>query len=132
MAVVDDVIAYIDANTALTAGTDLFEGPMSEQPDAQVAVTHYAGEEGEYGMGTGGAAVEIPRIQVMVRDTTMAAAKTTIATIHALLDNKGDLDLNGTRFYLLRSLDGPPFSLGQDTNSRWRRVVNYRIQKVAS
>lgn len=137
MAVVDDIIAYLDPllawATAAAPTPDLVEGPMKELPAACVAVTHYGGEPGEYVMGPSlsGPDLEVARVQVMVRHPLMATAKTRAAEVHALLNNLGDQVLSGKKYHRIAAIDGPPYSLGQDANSNWRRVANYRVEKAA-
>lgn len=133
MAVEADLVSYLDTQSALvTAGTDLFEGPMPELPDACVAVTHYNSERSdEYTMGASLTApgYEVEWVQLMVRHGTKATAKSTADTLHALLDNLQGVTIN-TRLYFQIDSNGPPFSLGQDANLRWRYVSNYQVRKA--
>lgn len=140
MPVETDVVAYLAAaSVGLTAGTNLFEGPMPELPDAApglcVAVTHYASERSDdYTMTPSLTAPgsELERFQVMTRHPTKASAKTTADAVHAKLDNLGTTaNFGGSgRTYFRIDSDGPPFSLAQDANLRWRYVANYQARKV--
>lgn len=132
MALEADIVSYLDAQTALTAGTDLFEGPMPESPDACVAVTHYASQQSDdYTMGASLSAPgsELERFQVMTRALTRAAAITQANALHALLDNAQGLSINGRTYHHIMS-DGPPFFLSQDGTHRWRFVANYEGRKA--
>lgn len=127
-----DIVAYLDSATSLTAGTDLFEGPMPELPNACVAITPTGGEEGEYTMGSSLSApgVEIGRFQLAVRHGTQATAISNANTYHALLANLGPTTLSGRLYHNVESVDGEPYSIGQDENLRWRYVANYRAFKA--
>jgi hypothetical protein len=134
--VVDDLIAYLDPLIAevSSTGTDpnLMEGPMPETPDTCVALTHYAGEADDRSMGASlaPADLETSRVQVMVRSKLMVTAKTIAAAIHARLNRLQGLTgaVSGARYKVIEAIDGRPYSLGQDTNHRFRRVANYRVR----
>lgn len=130
-------MAYLDTNTTLTAGTDLFEGPCPEladplSPALVVGVTHYASvASDDYTMG---ASLSVPgseleSFQVMTRATTRAAAITRANEMHALLDNAQGLSLSGRTYFRIES-DGPPNFLAQDQNLRWKYIANYHARKT--
>ena len=136
MAAEADIVAYLAAaGIGLTAGTNLFEGPMPELPDACVAVTHYGSERSDdYTMSASLTAPgsEIELVQIMTRNTVKATGRTLADTIHTKLDNLGTTSNFGGsgRTYYRADSDGPPFSLAQDDNLRWRYVANYRVRKA--
>lgn len=132
MSLAQDMVTYLDSVTALTAGTDLFRGPMPEAPDDCTVCTATGGEEGEYVMGSSLSApgVEFSRFQLMVRRAAMATAETDAAAYHALLANLGPVTINGRLYHNVESIDGEPYPLGQDQNERYRYVANYRAVKV--
>ncbi len=137
--VVDDLIAYLDPLIAAVSstGTDpnLMEGPMPETPDTCVALTHYAGEADERSMGgsLAPADLETVRVQLMVRSTLMATAKSLAADVHARLNRLQNLTgaTSGARYKVIEAIDGRPYSLGQDKNHRFLRVCNYRVRFAA-
>lgn len=125
-----DIVAYLDALIAEPAGTTLFEGSQPESPDSLIAVTQYGGEAAEdriMGPSLTAPGAEISLIQVLVRNTSIATAKTKADAIHALLDNY-DGTLSGRAYFQIESINGMPFSIGQDANARWRWVCNFRVQ----
>lgn len=135
MAVEPALVAYLDPLIAETAGTDLFEGPMPELPDAAIALTHDGGEAADGRvMGASLAAdglVEIAHVQMMVRGAVgdKAGPRTRANAVHALLDSLGPVTLSSVLYHRVESMDGEPWCLGQDDNGRWRYVANYRVQK---
>lgn len=129
----EDLVTYLDTASALvTAGTNLFAGPMPEDPDVCVAVTHYASEESDaYVMGASLTApgYEVESVQLMVRHTARATARTTANTLHALLANLHSTTLSGRAYFAVED-QGTPYSIGQDQNGRWRFVSNYTARKA--
>ena len=125
-----DLITYLDSLVSETAGTDLFEGPPLELPDNLVALTHYAGEPAEdrvMGPSLTAPGIEVALVQLFVRNTVMATAKTKADAYHALLDNFSGT-ANSRTYFQIESVDGMPYSLGQDASGRWRYVANYRCE----
>lgn len=135
MPVEADVVAYLAAaGLGLTAGTNLFEGPMPEGTayPSCVAVWQYATERSDdYTMGASltGPGSELEHIQVMTRDPVKATCGTRADAIHAVLDNLQTTTLVNGRTYFWIVSDGPPFGLGQDGNLLWRCVANYLVRK---
>lgn len=132
MPVEADVVAYLDPLIAETAGTDLFEGPAPELPDNLVAVSHYASvQSDDFAMSASlsAPASELEMVQVMVRNTDKGTAKSRADAAYALLDNLQNATLSGRKYFAIEG-EGPPFGLGQDFNTRWRYVANFRVRKV--
>ena len=135
MSVESDIVTYLDSVTALTAGTDLFQGPLPELPNNCVAITHTGGEKGEYTMGPSLSApgIEMARFQMAVRRTDRATAFTDANSYYALLANLGPITLASGKLYQdVESLDGEPYNLGQDDQDMWRVVCNFRAWKQRS
>ncbi len=127
-----DVVTYLDGASALTAGTDLFEGPMPESPDDAVAVVSIGSlPSDDFTMDPSLTAPgsELERFQVMTRATTRAAAITQSYAVHALLDNLQNTVLS-TRTYFHVVSEGPPSLLSQDLNHRWRYTAEYTARKA--
>jgi len=132
MPVQADLVAYLDALITETAGTDLFEGPMPELPDACIAVAHYGGEPAEdrvMGPSLTAPGVEVNRVQIMVRNPVMDTGKGRADAVHALVDGLSGT-LSGRTYFNVESLDGEPYCIGQDAEARWRWVSNYRVEKA--
>lgn len=126
-----DLVAYLDAASSFTAGTDLFEGPPPELPDNVAVITQTPGEPpGDQVMGPSLTApgYEIPHVQLFVRHTVKATAKANADTLHALLARYFGTLPSGRVCHLVESIDGEPYTLGQDQNGRWRYVSNYRVR----
>lgn len=127
-----DLVTYLDALIPETAGTDLFEGPMPETPDNCIAVWLYATEKSDdFAMGASlsAPASELEHVQVMVRNTDKATAKSKADTVYALLDNLQNVTMTGRKYFAIEG-EGPPFDLSQDKSLRWRFVANFVVRKV--
>lgn len=144
MSLEKDLVLYLAAQgaLALTAGTNLFEGPMPESPDVCVGVTHYASQATDD--FTMGASLSLPgselvRAQVCVRSarTTVSGAKDAAVTlanaIHRFLENGQGITPAGTgasgKLIFAIVSEGPPYDIGRDKNERWRWVANYEIRR---
>lgn len=129
----EDLVDYLDTNSALvTEGTNLFAGPMPEDPDVCIAVTHYGSQGSDaYVMGASLTApgYEVEEVQLMVRHTSRATGRSTANTLHALLANLHSTTINARSYFAVED-QGPPFTIGQDQNGRWRFVSNYTVKKV--
>jgi len=132
-AVAADLVAYLDASISETAGTDLFEGDLTEAPANQVTVWHFGGGIAERSMSPSvtAADIETALVQVLVRNTVMTTANTKAQAVHALLDNLQEYSgASGTRYLLVESVGGEPHMLGMDDNERWIFMGNYEVRKV--
>lgn len=121
---------YIHASTSETSGVDLFEGPPPEKPENIVVLTNYIGEpalDRVMGPSLTPPGVEVTLVQLFVRNTDMAMAKTIADAYHVLLDNFNGI-LSGRTYFQVESVTGMPFSIGQDKQELWRYVGNYRVQ----
>ena len=132
MPVEADLVAYLAGATALTAGTDLFEGPMPGDPPDCVSIVHYGGEDAERVMGSSLAApgYEVALVQLMVRRETRATAIADANAYHALLDKLGPVTLSTRLYHLVESLGGEPAFLREDKNDNWLYTADYRVTKA--
>jgi hypothetical protein len=131
---VADLIAYLDplvSETTTGTAPTLVEGPMPESPDGMTAVTHYMSRTSDDRVMSASLSApgsELEDVQVMSRSTSMATARARANAFYALLDNLQNQTINGRVYFWIVS-DGPPFSLGQDVNQRWRFAANYHVRK---
>lgn len=135
-----DLVTYLAAqgSLGLTAGTNLFEGPMPEAPDACVAVTHYSSEATDD--FTMGASLSLPgselfRVQLAVRSdrpevaNCKSVAEALAAAAHRFLENLQNLTGASGKLIFAMVSDGPPANVGRDLNERWRYTANYGVRR---
>lgn len=127
----DEIADYLQSQGIGTVGTNLFKGLMPESPDAAVAVFEYSGLEVQRVQEVAGVAYEQPRIQVMSRAATYAAARQKAEAVYAALATVKNQELSGIRYLRIQPLQ-PPFLIGRDANSRPLIVFNCQILKVLS
>lgn len=127
-----DIGAYLVTQGIGTAGTDLFYGQMPETPDVCVALFEYAGSPPEFTHD--GQDYENPGLQVMVRGTSYATARTTIDTIQGHLHTLANTTLSGTRYLLIRAVQSPFIfatdNNGRDSTNRVTLAQNFYIKKA--
>lgn len=121
-----NVVDFIDAQTALTVGTNLFEGYMGDAPlfpDACVAVYEYEGQVTDT-FGTA-EAITMPRFQVKVRGAVedYATPRALIATIRTALAGVRPGTVTG-----IESIrpTGTVLTLGRDGNERPVFACNFQ------
>lgn len=125
-----DLITYLDGSVSETAGADLFEGPPPELPDNVAVITHYGGEaalDRVMGPSLTAPGVEVALVQLFIRNSDQATAKSKADAYHALLDGL-DGTLSSRTYFNVESLDSMPFSIGQDARALWRYVSNFRVE----
>ena len=132
MPLLDALLTYIDAQTALTAGSDLFASEMPGVPDACVAVYEYPGERPEHAFGANSAPhQEKPRFQVVCRNAAgeYDLARSQAETIFQLLDKVTSTTLSGTVYHRIAALQSP-FAMAPDENGRPRVACNFATRKA--
>ena len=126
MALLEDISLRLDSQGRGTRGTNLFIGRSPDDPDNVVVIWEMQGQEPYNSMGPSGTApyVKRPRFQIMVRNTSYAAAQTLADQIFTDLHwFKGTID--STDYMLIRALN-QPYSAGEDENRRAQLMCNYR------
>ena len=129
MSTVLDIATYIDAQlAALTIGTNLFIGRMPETPDQCVVVYEYGGTGPTNTLGTGGAIIESPRIQISTRATNYTAAETLARSVWGVLEGIANKTLSGTLYQRVTAIQSP-FPLERDSVDRILFVQNFEVTR---
>jgi hypothetical protein len=131
--VLEEVLAYLDAQGLGTAGTDLFHARLPKDPDACGAVYETGGIAPDLGFGSTAARFENPAIQVVFRgapqdhDGPRAQAKTAWEKLAAV---EAPQALSGTIYNWIRPLQQPfPLKKPDDTDPRWIIACNFLVEK---
>jgi hypothetical protein len=119
MSMPSDVAEYLEDNSIGTVGTDIFIQFTPETPHNAISVFQYSGWPPLTVAG-----FTRPGLQVKVRNTNAATAITKMEAIIALLHDKGELTLEGTRYPYIEMAQ-TWFPLG------WEEVVGGRRFTVA-
>ena len=123
MAVAETAIAtYLASLGYGTTGSTIFVNIKPATPDNLIAVFGYAGQAPDYVHDTSLNAR--PGIQVWVRDTSAATARTTIENIFNSLDGIANTSLSGLVFEGIFANQSPAY-MGKDENRRTEFVVNF-------
>lgn len=129
--ILESVGNYLAANGHGTLGTNLFLSRMPESPD--VCVTVYENEGGipDFTMGSSGAFMDEPAIQIIVRGApeTYATVQQEADSIRRLLSQVANQTLSGQ--YVLRIYpSGSLLPMGLDEMDRPLISVNFRAKLV--
>lgn len=133
MSLLDDLGDYLTSGSTGVTGTDIFLGRMPDTPAACTSIAETGGMAPEHAMSTGpgNAVLERPRVQVLARATTYAAAKTRIKIAEGLLDGLRPRTINGIQYHFASAVQ-PPFLLQYDSAERPVLAQNFEIHKARS
>lgn len=126
--ILDEIGAYLQANSIGTVGTDIFKGSMPNTPVVQIGLYEYQGLPSID--ASGGIAAERPRFQVIVRGPAYEAARTTAEAIHTLL-NRTSFTQSGTAYLFVKAI-APPFKIGVDANNNVKIGISFQVTKETS
>lgn len=132
MPLLDALATYIDAQTALTAATDLFKQFLPDSPDACVAIFEYAGLPPIHTFGANTQAIlERPKFQVICRNAAgeYDLARSQAETLYTLLEKLSDTSLSGTLYIRIEALHSP-FALEPDAKGRTLVACSYLATKA--
>lgn len=133
MSTLAELGTYIDGDTALTLGTDLFLGTMPESPDACVALYESSPGLVTDTMTTDVPSIEGPRVQVLIRGArnTYATTRATTDTVWKSVSKIKNTTLSGVRWLRAEPVDTPVF-MGRDESERPMFSMNFQITKAVS
>lgn len=131
--VLTDLAAYLDANTSLTAGTDLFAGDMPNSPDAVTALYESPGRAPVETMGAPGLPpVILPRVQVQARGSRGVGgydvARARIRLVYDTLTLLTNTTVNGVYYLRVMPLQ-EPFFLNRDDVERVVFALNFEVYR---
>ena len=119
----NEIGTYLQTQGKGTVGTDIFLGLMPDEPDNCIALFEYAGSPPDLHWNG-----EYPGLQVRVRNTSYAAARTKIGEAMTALHGLHEQTISGTRYLLIKAR-GSPEVLKRDNNNRVELFVNFEIMK---
>ncbi len=119
MTLLTDITTYIDSNTSLTAGTNLFIGTLPANVDNCVGIFQSGGVEPTTYLD-----VIKPTIQVLVRNTNYETAQQLSYQIYDLLHQLYKITMGNTEIYTVFALQEPT-DIGEDETGRAVFTGNY-------
>ncbi len=132
----DEIGAYLVAQGIATDPGSLFKGWVPDGtgvPDDVVVLLQLPGEPNVYTFGGGQAAIEKPRLKVIVRNTDSSTAESLCGQVARSLEVVANQSLSGTWYDHILVVRGPyqqpPY---RDHKPRWLWAVEFRIQKAPS
>ena len=122
MTLLTDITTYIDSNTSLTAGTNLFIGTLPANVDNCVGIFQSGGVEPTTYLD-----VIKPTIQVIVRNTNYETAQQLSYQIYDLLHQLYKITMGNTEIYTVFALQEPT-DIGEDETGRAVFTGNYVLE----
>lgn len=118
---INDVYTYLDAQTSLTAGTDLFKSRLTESPNNQVVIYDTGGLEPDRYLPTADST-----FQVLVRNTSYATGQSLVNDIVEALHQKTNIELvEGSKYFYYIFLMYEPEHIGRDDKGRHEFSINF-------
>lgn len=95
MSLATDVANYIDSNTSLTLGTDLFISRLPGSPTTCVVVYETGGMQPD---GDAPTQLKEPTFQILIRSSDYATGRAYLDTMRSLFHKLIETDVGGTHF----------------------------------
>ena len=124
----DAIAYYIQTGGYGTVGTDMFVDWVPPTPPNVIVVTGYSGRPPVRGIGLKPALIQIPKIQVLVRNTDPSAALTLINNIQVYLEGAGAFTSNGTYVIYVTAVGSGAMYLGKDMNNYTSYSTNFEVR----
>ena len=131
MALLDDLGDILTSGSTGVFGTDILVGRMPDTPAVCLSLAETGGLTGSYTLQTGPAFLERPRVQVLSRALTSAAAHARSKMVETVLDGLRNRTKNGTLYHWAQAVQ-PAFLMEYDANQRPVLAQNFEIQKARS
>lgn len=130
-----EIVDFLASEGLGTAGVDLFENFLPNDPDAAGVVKESGGSGPDMGFGSVGVQFENPTVQIIFRgapeDYAGPRAKAQTA-FNSMASISAPQSLGSTKYLLVIPLQ-QPFPLGgRDESKRWNIACNYLIKKEQS
>jgi hypothetical protein len=122
MTLLTDIANYINSNTSLTLGTDLFIGTLPANVDNCVGIFQSGGVEPTTYLD-----IIKPTIQVLVRNTNYETAQQLSYEIYDSLHQLYAQTMGGTEIYTVFALQEPT-DIGEDETGRAVFTGNYVLE----
>lgn len=127
MALLEDIGGYIDTNTSLTLGTNLFLGLLPETPSNCVAIFEESGVSGLYTQGTSNLPrLERPQLQFIVRNESYSTGRSVAEDVYRVLIQVANRTIN-SNLYLRIEATGAPAVMDRDLTKRVLFTCNFDV-----
>jgi len=118
-----DIAAYLATKGYGTVGSTIFVNFLPPTPDNCIIVSGYAGGAPMRTHDTSGN--EAPSVQIRVRNTSTATARSKIQQIYNTLDGITNTTLSSTFYLGIESINSGPIPMGKDENGRQEYSWNF-------
>lgn len=127
MGMLEDIGGYVDTNTSLTLGTDLFLGVLPDAPSNCVALFENGGVSGLYTLGTDNLPkLERPQLQFIVRNASYATGRNLAETLYRLITQITNQTINGNLYLRIEAVSVPDV-MDRDQSKRVLFTCNFDV-----
>lgn len=130
MGMLDDLGAYLDTNSSLTLGTDLFLGVLPETPSNCVALFENGGVSPDFTLGTNNLPIlERPELQFIVRNSSYSTGNDLSDTIYRIFTQVANQTINSVKYLRIQAISNPSV-MDRDSNRRVLFTANFHVIRV--
>ena len=126
--IVEELAAYLISQGLAELGVDTWLHVSPDEPDEQMTIIEYAGDEPDLVQNSRMVDTENPRVQIAVRSAQPDVARLRAERVYQSLMKINDEHLNGTRILQCVPVDNPALA-GRDESGRFLVTVNFRVKK---
>jgi len=126
-----ELAEYLEDQSVGTVGTDLFWGTLPAGKVSGMVIAQYAGNPPELTCGSDGITIEMPRLQLTVRNVDESTGMTKARLAAVALSKIKNQSIEGTYYRTVNVLQTPGL-LGRDSNNRPMYGFNLEAEKVVS
>ena len=126
--IVEELAAYLSAQGLGTLNTDMWLHVSPDEPDEQMTIIEYAGDEPDFVQNDRSVDTENPRVQIAVRSEEPQVARLRAERVYQSLMKIDNEVINGTRILQCVPIDTPALA-GRDESGRFLVTANFRVKK---
>lgn len=131
MATLDELAAYLEAQSVGVVDTDIFVGAIPKTPGDCLVLIETGGQGPEHFFGEDSPALERPSVQVLSKHINRSTARSKLRSAWDALAKVGNQSLSSTRYMGVFPF-GALQQLPADDSGRYRYVANFLVWKEPS
>ena len=129
MGMLEDLGGYLDTNSALTLGVDLFLGLMPENVSNCVSVYENGGRSPDFTMGSNNLPIiENPEFQIIVRNSSYQTGRSLADSTYRVMTQIANLTINSVEYLRVVAISSPAL-MERDSNKRVLFTTNFYVTR---
>lgn len=130
MGMLEDIGTYLDTNSALTLGSDLFLGLIPDTPGNCVALFENSGVTPDFTLGANNLPeLERPELQAIVRNQSYSTGRALADTVYRVLTQIANQTISSTLYLRIQAISTPSV-MDRDDNKRVLFTTNFYVVRA--